>query len=71
MENDNQKNIKFNYEDDIRSVIHEKLIDTTIPGFLVEFDPVEAEMAGAFVEDSLSEDDALDAAIDSIESSHH
>lgn len=32
-----------------------------VPGFDVEFDPEEAELAGAFQETALSEEDALDA----------
>ena len=30
------------------------------PGYEVEFDPEEAELAGAFVEDALSEQDAME-----------
>lgn len=36
-----------------------KLIDANIPGYLAEFDPDEAEAAGAFEEDALSEADAI------------
>jgi hypothetical protein len=39
--------------------LHEKLADATTPGFQVEFDPDEADRAGAFVEDALSEQDAI------------
>ncbi len=35
-----------------------------VPGFEVEFDPEEAELAGAFRETALSEEDALDAIYD-------
>lgn len=45
-------------------VIQEKLLDAQIPGFQAEFDPVEAERLGAFKEDALSEEDALDSSID-------
>ena len=45
-------------------VIQEKLLDAEIPGFQAEFDPLEAERLGAFTEDALSEEDALDSAID-------
>ncbi len=45
-------------------VIHEKLIDAMTPGFEAEFDPDEAERAGAFVEDALSESDAIQSSID-------
>ena len=45
-------------------VIQEKLLDAKIPGFQAEFDPVEAERLGAFKEDALSEEDAMDSSID-------
>ena len=50
--------------DDGQSVIFEKLDDSLIPGFQVEFDPDEAEQAGAFLEDALSEQDALESGMD-------
>jgi hypothetical protein len=43
-----------------------KLIDAQTPGYQAEFDPEEAERAGAFVEDALSEDDAAASHIDMI-----
>ena len=49
---------------DITEIIQEKLLDAEIPGFQAEFDPLEAERLGAFKEDALSEEDALDSAID-------
>ena len=51
---------------DITEIIQEKLLDAEIPGFQAEFDPLEAERLGAFTEDALSEEDALDSAIDQI-----
>ena len=51
---------------DIKEVIQEKLLAAEIPGFQVEFDPIEAQMLGAFTEDALSEQDALDSTIDHI-----
>ncbi len=45
-------------------VLREKLIDALIPGFQVEFDPDEAEHVGAFVEDALSEQDAMESSVD-------
>ena len=42
----------------------EKLADPMTPGCQVEFDPDEAERAGAFVEDALSERDAAESAAD-------
>lgn len=44
--------------------LDEKLIDPLKPGHQVEFEPEEAEQAGAFVEDALSEEDALESDID-------
>ena len=49
---------------DITEIIQEKLLDAEIPGFQAEFDPLEAERLGAFKEDALSEQDALDSTID-------
>lgn len=34
------------------------------PGLIVEFDPEQAELAGAFREDAMNEEDALDAMYD-------
>ena len=39
--------------------VREKLSDAQTPGYQAEFDPAEAEVAGAFPEDALSEADAL------------
>ena len=49
---------------DITEIIQEKLLDAEIPGFQAEFDPLEAESLGAFTEDALSEQDALESSID-------
>ena len=44
---------------------NEKLSDAeTTPGFAAEFDPEEADRAGAFKEDALSEADALASSAD-------
>ena len=51
---------------DITEIIQEKLLDAEIPGFQAEFNPLESQMLGAFKEDALSEQDALDSAIDHI-----
>jgi hypothetical protein len=40
-------------------VLREKLIDAMTPGYQAEFDPGEADLAGAFEESALSEADAL------------
>lgn len=42
-------------------LIQEKLLDALTPGFQAEFDPDEAEWLGAFEEDALSEEDALES----------
>jgi hypothetical protein len=54
-------------EGDAVDVLAEKLTDAMVPGAIVEFDPEEAERAGAFVEDALSESDALESDIDLLE----
>ena len=41
-----------------------KLRDAGTPGFLAEFDPEEAALAGAFKEDALTLAEALDSATD-------
>jgi hypothetical protein len=41
-----------------------KLADAANPGFIVDVDPDEAELLGAFVEDALSEQDALEGGAD-------
>jgi hypothetical protein len=47
--------------------LREKLADALTPGFQAEFDPEEAERAGAFVEDALSEQDAAASGDDLVE----
>ena len=44
--------------------LYEKLNDALTPGYAAEFDPGEAQQAGAFVEDALSEADVVDSAPD-------
>ena len=44
--------------------LREKLADAATPGYQAEFDPEEAERAGAFVEDALSEQDAAESGDD-------
>lgn len=41
------------------SIVEKKLTDAMTPGVQIDFDPDEAEMAEAFVEDALSSDGAL------------
>jgi hypothetical protein len=52
---------------DVADAAHEKLADAEVAGYQSEFDPDEAERAGAFVEDALSEQDALESTIDQLE----
>ena len=51
--------------------VTEKLADAQTSGYQAEFDPGEAESAGAFVEDALSEADALASAQDSAHIAPH
>ena len=45
-------------------VLRSKWADLSTPGAVVEVDPQEAAAMGAFVEDALSEDDALQSSCD-------
>lgn len=54
-------------ETNAADALREKLADAMTPGYQVEFDPDEAERAGAFVEDALSEADAAESGIDLID----
>jgi len=47
-----------------QELLNSKIEDASAPGYQSEFDPAEAERAGAFVEDALSENDALESAMD-------
>lgn len=49
------------------AVLRDKLTDLLIPGYSVEFDPDEAEQAGAFQEDALSEQDAAESCLDLVD----
>ncbi len=44
--------------------LREKFVDAYTPGYFVEFDPDEAVLAGAFVEDALIEQDVIESDID-------
>ncbi len=63
LETDNIDHI-FNDQANAAEVLLEKLNDAMTPGHQSELDPEEAEMAGAFFEDALSEEDALESDID-------
>lgn len=60
----NDEFLLFDDETNAAEVLQDKLADAEIPGAQIEFDPDEAEKLGAFVEDALSEEDALDASPD-------
>ena len=47
-----------------REVLDAKCAELDVPGHEVEFDPDEAELCGAFREDALDEEDAIEAALD-------
>ena len=51
-------------DDNPIGVIVQKFADAMIPGFQAEFKPDEADQAGAFSEDALTEADALESSID-------
>ena len=56
--------ILFDAKKDAAEALLEKLADASTPGYEVEFDPEEAERAGAFVEDAISEQDAMESSVD-------
>lgn len=57
------ENIKFNPIEDADAAFREKLADAwEIPGFTIDCDPEEAERAGVFIEDALSESEAIESA---------
>ena len=49
------------------AALRDKLTDLLIPGYSVEFDPDEADQAGAFHEDALSEQDAAESCLDLVD----
>jgi hypothetical protein len=49
------------------NILREKLTQAQVPGCIVEFDPDEAEQAGAFEEDAITVDDAKASAPDFVE----
>ena len=56
--------------DVIEVVIREKFLDAMTPGFQAEFGPEEAELAGAFIEEALSEEEAIGSVVDFFVSIH-
>lgn len=51
------------------AALREKLTDILTPGYEAEFDPDEAEQAGAFGEDALSQQDAAESCLDLVDAS--
>lgn len=47
---------------EIKGIVEKKLDDAQVPGAIVEMDPDEADFCGAFEEDAVSFQDALEAA---------
>lgn len=54
----------FNKKNTLRELTLDKLEDAKTLGYQAEFAPDEAEVAGAFVEDALSEEEALESSTD-------
>ena len=48
----------------LQQVVQEKMADAMTPGFWVKLDPDESDLMGAFVEDAISEQDAINSVID-------
>jgi len=61
LDDDRQLQISADLALDTIDLVTVKLVDSHTPGYQAEFDPDEAELAGAFKEDALSEADALDS----------
>lgn len=63
----NQDPIRVDEQDHAESAFEEKMRDALTPGVEVECSPEEAQKAGAFIEDALTEDDAIQSNIDLLE----
>lgn len=62
-DNGDKTNVDINHIDG-KPPLDEKMTDILNPGYEVEFDPTEAELAGAFKEEAISEKDAAESSID-------
>lgn len=62
--NEMPQEVVFDAKKDAAEALLEKLADASTPGYQVEFDPEEAERAGAFIEDALSEQAAMESSVD-------
>lgn len=70
MQIDENEDVLLDRNQIARAVLEQKLIDAQTPGAVVECDPLEAELAGAFVEDALAEADATASTEDFLEAQH-
>ena len=61
---DNVDQVIFDDEGNSSAATREKMTDILTPGYQAEFDPLEADNVGAFVEDAMSEIDALESTDD-------
>lgn len=61
---DNVDQVIFDDEGNSNAATREKMVDILTPGYQAEFDPLEADNVGAFVEDAMSELDALESTDD-------
>lgn len=61
LDDDSQIQISADLALDTVDLVTVKMADSHTPGYQAEFDPDEAEFAGAFKEDALSEADAMDS----------
>jgi hypothetical protein len=53
-----------------RDALTEKLVDAMTPGLMVECSPLEADRAGAFHEDAMSESDAMESVANADDADH-
>ena len=63
----NPEETTFDDQANAAEALREKMADAMTPGYQAEFDPDEAERAGAFVEDALSEEDAAESDADLVD----
>lgn len=67
IETENVDQVIFDDEGNSTAATREKMTDILTPGYQAEFDPLEADSVGAFVEDAMSEGDALESTDDLID----
>ena len=63
-DNTNPETVSIDDAANTAAALNEKLADSSTPGFAAEFDPDEADRAGAFNEDALTAADAAASAED-------